>query len=60
MPRATAPGVRWGFPVRVVLLVSDLDDMHAQLAIGERIRRLGNDALMAQDDLAAALGSLLI
>jgi transcriptional regulator with XRE-family HTH domain len=36
--------------------VSDLDNVHAQLAIGERIRRLRNDALMTQDDLAAAAG----
>jgi transcriptional regulator with XRE-family HTH domain len=33
-----------------------LDDVHAQLAIGERIRRLRNDVLMTQDDLAAAAG----
>lgn len=36
--------------------MSDLDDVHAQLAIGERIRRLRNDVLMTQDDLAAAAG----
>ena len=36
--------------------MSDMDDVHAQLAIGERIRRLRNNALMTQDDLAAAAG----
>jgi transcriptional regulator with XRE-family HTH domain len=42
--------------VKVVFFVSDLGDVHAQPAIGERIRRLRNDALMTQDDLAAAAG----
>jgi transcriptional regulator with XRE-family HTH domain len=34
--------------------VSDLDNEHARLTIGERIKQLRNDVLMTQDDLAAA------
>jgi transcriptional regulator with XRE-family HTH domain len=33
-----------------------MDDVRAQSTIGERIRRLRNDVLMTQDDLAAAAG----
>lgn len=36
--------------------MSDLEDVPAQLAIGDRIRRLRTGALMTQDDLAAAAG----
>jgi transcriptional regulator with XRE-family HTH domain len=36
--------------------VSDLDDVCVLLFLGERIRRLRSDALMTQDDLAAAAG----
>jgi transcriptional regulator with XRE-family HTH domain len=39
-----------------VVFVSDLDDVHAQLGIGDRIRRLRNDVAMTQDDLAVAAG----
>jgi transcriptional regulator with XRE-family HTH domain len=36
--------------------VSGMDDVRTQPTIGERIRRLRNDGLMTQDDLAAAAG----
>ena len=36
------------------ILVSGMDDVRIESAIGERIRRLRKDALMTQDDLAAA------
>jgi transcriptional regulator with XRE-family HTH domain len=36
--------------------VSNVDDIGAAFAIGERIKRLRHDALMTQDDLAAAAG----
>jgi transcriptional regulator with XRE-family HTH domain len=36
--------------------VSGMDDVRTQPTIGERIRRLRNDVLMTQDDLAAASG----
>ena len=36
--------------------MSSLDDARAHSAIGERVRHLRNDALMTQDDLAAAAG----
>jgi transcriptional regulator with XRE-family HTH domain len=35
-------------------VVSGMDDVRVESAIGERIRRLRKDALMTQDDLAAA------
>ena len=36
--------------------MSGMDDVRTQPTIGERIRRLRNDGLMTQDDLAAAAG----
>jgi len=36
--------------------VSETDDVRAEPTIGERIRRLRNDVVMTQDDLAAAAG----
>jgi transcriptional regulator with XRE-family HTH domain len=42
--------------VRRGILVSGMDDIRMESAIGERIKQLRNNALMTQDDLAAAAG----
>lgn len=36
--------------------MSGMDDVRAESTIGERIKRLRNNGLMTQDDLAAAAG----
>ncbi len=36
--------------------MSGMDDVRTQSTIGERIKRLRNDVVMTQDDLAAAAG----